>query len=334
MIFNVDKQICEDKGVNVITPDKNIMNISPGYGTNTLPGCVRLKDIVNFKSEALIMGDEGVYLHDDGEGYLRVEDDMIGYFSTQTGYKLKSIKGIMVDIPKKSIMNTYYDSMYFLGNGEDVLIVYLDGFGYHQYINSIQKRHGLFLKGLPAADKASTVYKPVTNSGFAAMITGKSPAENGIYSRKQKDMKVTSIFGQAKIMGKKALLVEGNIKILNTEVEPVLNVGRDASQNCDDEVLKCALESIDNGYNLMLVHFHGIDDSGHTYGSLSEKTMDAVKTADEYLSELISRWHGMAILTSDHGMHTSSEGGIHGSFRYEDMIVPYIITEGGRKHEN
>jgi hypothetical protein len=37
----------------------------------------------------------------------------------------------------------------------------------------------------------------------------------------------------------------------------------------------------------------------------------------------------MVIITSDHGMHSTDTGGYHGVFRYEDMIVPYIITEGG-----
>jgi hypothetical protein len=28
-------------------------------------------------------------------------------------------------------------------------------------------------------------------------------------------------------------------------------------------------------------------------------------------------------------MHKTNEGGAHGQFRYEDMVVPYILTDGG-----
>jgi predicted AlkP superfamily pyrophosphatase or phosphodiesterase len=85
---------------------------------------------------------------------------------------------------------------------------------------------------------------------------------------------------------------------------------------------------MDSGCNLMVVHFHGIDDSGHSYGDLSAQTLERIRTTDGYVKDLVSRWSGKVIITADHGMHSTLEGGSHGEFRYEDMIVPYIICEG------
>ena len=47
---------------------------------------------------------------------------------------------------------------------------------------------------------------------------------------------------------------------------------------------------MDSGCNLMAVYFHGIDDSGHSYGDLSPKRK--VRTTDGYVKDLVSRWSG------------------------------------------
>ena len=47
---------------------------------------------------------------------------------------------------------------------------------------------------------------------------------------------------------------------------------------------------MDSGCDLMVVHFHGIDDSGHSYGDLSAQTLERIKTTDGYVKDLVSRW--------------------------------------------
>lgn len=345
-------------GLNIITPDKNISCITPGklylmdsilhskfegkssvdrngkvydVGIYTSHKLVRLKDLASFNSQVLIMGDGGAYLQDPGDGYLELSGNSINYDSSDMEHIVKNVRGIMIDIPNRSVMDTYYDTQHYIQNGENVLIIYTDGFGYEQYLNAIKNNYAPNMKNLPAAEKASTVFIPVTNAGFAAMITGKDPTENGIYSRDQKDLKVPSIFAEVLKENKKALLVEGNIKILNTEVEPDLNTDTNSNGTNDDEIYADALKNINNGYSLMLVHFHSIDDSGHNHGILNQKTMDAIKTVDGYIGSLTAKWHGEVIIVSDHGMHSTQNGGDHGTFTSEDMIVPYIITQGGVK---
>ena len=57
--------------------------------------------------------------------------------------------------------------------------------------------------------------------------------------------------------------------------------------------------------------------------------MERIKTTDSYIEQLASEWDGKIIITSDHGMHDTEEGGNHGEFMFEDMVVPYILTDGG-----
>jgi 2,3-bisphosphoglycerate-independent phosphoglycerate mutase len=79
---------------------------------------------------------------------------------------------------------------------------------------------------------------------------------------------------------------------------------------------------------MMFVHFHGLDDRGHDYGDMDQKTLEYIKTIDDYINELANHWDGKIIITADHGMHSTSESGSHGEFRFEDLIVPYVIIEG------
>ncbi|HMA59664.1 MAG TPA: hypothetical protein VKN64_05160, partial [Halanaerobiales bacterium] len=64
-----------------------------------------------------------------------------------------------------------------------------------------------------------------------------------------------------------------------------------------------------------------------------DKTIDVIKKTDDYLKQLAQNWDGKIIITSDHGMHSTKEGRDHGSVLYQDMFVPYLITEGGNSNE-
>jgi hypothetical protein len=264
----------------------------------------------------------------DCNGYLELRGNSIDYLAPNLKDRIENLVGIITDPPGASNMDTYHDTAYFLDREEDVLVIILDGFGYHQYVHAVQKGYAPFLGSIASAKKALSVYTPVTNAGVAAILTGRLPSENGVHTRKDMDVLVPSIFEYANERSKTSVLVEGNIKILNLEIEPMLNVDKNKNGSTDDEIRDKALGIIEEGNSLMVVHFHGIDDSGHSHGDLSSQTMERIRTTDGYVKELVSRWNGKVIITADHGMHSTSEGGSHGEFRYEDMIVPYIICQG------
>jgi hypothetical protein len=264
----------------------------------------------------------------DCDGFLELKKNSIDYVFPNLKDRMEDVAGIIIDPPGASNMDAYHDAVHFLDKDEDVLIIVLDGFGYHQYSHAVQNGYAPFLGSIAPAKMAFSVYTPVTNAGLAALLTGRPPSENGVHTRKEMDVLTPSIFAHADQRGKSAVMVEGNIKILNLEIEPILNIDKNSNGSTDDEIRDKALKRVNEGCNLMVVHFHGIDDSGHSYGDLSSETMERIKLTDGYVKELISRWSGKAVITADHGMHSLPEGGSHGEFRYEDIIVPYIICEG------
>lgn len=309
----------------------SVENDGKTYGVRiyTQRRMVDLRATIEAKHEnLLVMGRNGEYRRVKNDGYLEIRDNTIDYVYPDLKNRVADLAGIMVDPPGGSIMDAYYDTLHFLENGENVMHIILDGFGYHQYLYAMEAGHADFLASLPPANMATSVYSPVTNAGLAAMYTGKPPEENGVNSRKQKDMNTATVFDEARVTNKKCAMVEGDIKILNTSLEPMLNVDRNSSGIIDDEILETALECVDGGYNLLVVHFHGVDDSGHSYGDIHPSTMEAISRTDGYVRELVSRWKGKVIITADHGMHSTPEAGNHGEFCYEDLIVPYIITDG------
>ena len=318
----------EDIVMNVIDSENNIKKIQ----AHTQKKAFRLEDIIDEKFErALAMGGLGEveYIED---GYFKAIGSQIDYTNENGKMIIRDVKGIMINPPKGSITDAYYHMSNYLEEG-DVLFILLDGFGYHQYKYAIENGYLPFLEKQTEATKALSVYKPVTNAGLAAIITGKYPIENGVYSRKQRELKVDSIFKRAKDLGKKSIYIEGDIGILKTEIEPMLNLDNTGDGFTDDEVYKSTMEAIEKDYNFVFTHFHGIDDSGHTYGDLSLETMEFINKVDTYVEEIVSKWNGKVIITADHGMHSTEDGGDHGEFRYEDMVVPYIIIDGGNQFE-
>ncbi|WP_066499065.1 alkaline phosphatase family protein [Abyssisolibacter fermentans] len=346
-----------EHGFNIISSNQNILSVSvgslmsgnlrdivviDGKSSKNVNGEIyftevyrrkkgfKAEDLVDIKYDQrnIVMGEEGDYEFLKEGDFFEIKDNYINLITADGKIKVKKAKGIYVNATKDSNMDVYYDTSHYLENNEKVMFIFLDGFSYRQYEYSLKKGLIPFMsKG--KVKMASTVYKPVTNAGFAAMITGKNPKENGVYSRAQKDLKVPTIFKKIKDMNKKAALLEGNIKILNTEIEPILHLDKNNNGAIDDEILDTAKEAIKKDYDFILVHFHEIDDNGHSYGDLAKETLDSIKLHDEYIKYLVRDFKGKVIITADHGMHSIKTGGKHGEFRYEDMIVPYITIEGG-----
>jgi hypothetical protein len=350
----------DDFGLNIISMEENITSITPGNaylsaardlgsGGTSFKGSgdekleasafqerymIRLEELTDTRPETMvIMGSEGEYLFLKGIKSIafEVEDNRFAFNGTSAEDSIDDLKGVVLDPAAASIMDVYHDTLGFTGNGISVLLIITDGMGYHQYEYAVDNGYAPFMGSIPRAVKALSVYQPVTNAGLAAMFTGRPPAENGIYSRKQRILQVPDIFGELMDNGRKSVLIEGDIQVIKTEPEAWLNSDSDSDGTIDDEIFETAMENLDQGADLMAVHFHSIDDSGHDSGGLSPETMERIKIIDSYISQLVSGWQGKVIITSDHGMHSTSGGGDHGQFRYEDMAVPYMIIDGGKR---
>jgi hypothetical protein len=298
-------------------------------------GVMKKKEIVSFNDlklddeiKLLMMSTKGNHEYIKSEdGYLEIDGSTVNYVDKKSKKTINQVRGVMVDYPSGSVMDVYDDTYYYLDKDVPVMVLFIDGISYFQYEIIANKYPDLVISNLENVNKATSVFKPVTNAGFAAMITGEIPIENGILNRSYRDVLKPTIFD----LTKESILVEGNIKILDLSVETVLNFDKNENGYTDDEIFNSAVKQLDesNDIELILVHFHGFDDNGHKYGATDSRTIDYIKSIDKYIETLSSKWDGKIIMTADHGMHDVLDKGNHGEFRAEDLFIPYVIYNGG-----
>lgn len=239
-------------------------------------------------------------------------------------FTVKDAIGIVESPPKNCITDIKSMVLEALDKDNDVLLIYIDGLGYEVYENAMKLGIIPHMASLSKGIEALTVYPPITDVTFASMITGETPKYTGIHNRDKKPLLVPTIFDIANEMGKTSKVIEGNIKIITDEVETILNIDENNNGTIDDEIYRVAMEEIKKPPNILLVHFHSVDDMGHLYGHKSQKTLDQLSLLDLYIFDLLEHFTGEVIITSDHGMHDDVNGGSHGAFDKLDMFIPII----------
>lgn len=213
-----------------------------------------------------------------------------------------------------------------------VLIV-LDGLGYRWYEASRGQGVTPFLDGLDAPTLARSVYPSVTRVSMAAILSGALPAVNGVRDRGTRNLAVQSILQAVTEAGRRAVVVEGEALPINMPgAELRLSGDRDGDGYTDDNTFDNAMAVLTEGLpEFLLVHFHGIDDAGHTYGPDSAEYRERMTAVDGYLERLLAGFPAgtVVLITADHGMHTVHEGdklGNHGTLSGEDMFVPLWVV--------
>ena len=309
------------KGITIFNKDENLI-------LNYIPiEKIGLSQVLEkeIEDEVYIITSSGSVVNTTPEIYLQSDSNSIFAIDINNN-KIDDIVGIYIENEYNSITDAYDHTKQYLDNGEKTMLILLDGFSFAQY-KLAEERGSLHFLSKHFKNEALSVYTPVTNAGLAAMITGVTPDINGVHDRSFRTMKVDSIFDYAKKNQKKAVLLEADIKILNTEIEPMLHIDINNDGNIDDEIYETAKLLAKEDYDFIFIHFHGIDDRGHSYGPKDKITMDYIRIIDGYLEEISHVWDGQMILTSDHGMHETEEAGDHGECINEDMVVPYFMRE-------
>ncbi|MBN1661585.1 MAG: alkaline phosphatase family protein [Anaerolineae bacterium] len=219
------------------------------------------------------------------------------------------------------------------GTAEHVMLVFLDGFGYVRYLDALEQGVIPNLAALGEPLSGVTVYPPCTSVGSAAVLTGALPAVNGVAWRGIRKTEVETLFDVATAAGMQVVAVEGNALAFNLRnAEMTLSGDRDGNGSTDDNVWQNALAVLDAGMpDLFWVHFHGIDDAGHTYGPRTAEEEAAIHGVDAAVGELLAALPAgtMTIIFADHGMHTVEEEGRlgnHGHLIEEDMLIPIWIV--------
>lgn len=294
-----------------------------------------IKELLNTpdKTPALIYTNEGDIIEKSTEGYLGLEKGKI-YFtdSDRKGKKIFEITGILVSPPQVKITQTADLAFEYLKSGQPVMILYLDGLGYEKFLQAREKGLVPHVEIFQDVQKGVTVFPPISPVAYAAMVTGKNPRETGVKQRGNGIVECPSIFDFAHKMGKKTLIVEGNQQMISLSGKIELNTDENNDGSVDDEICLSAREKLSQDkYDLVLVHFHSIDDVSHQYGPEAPETREQIKVVDDYVGQLLDHWSGKVIIVSDHGQHgVDSAGqrtGSHGEFRASDLFIPFITGE-------
>lgn len=227
------------------------------------------------------------------------------------------------DFPGSVLVDQTYDY---------VILVFLDGFGFQKFKES--KAKGLIpsLAGDGKIYQAVTVYPPRTITGSAAVLTGLMPKENGVDRGGIRKTDAVTLFDLTSENEINSAAVEGESLAFNLRgTEVALSGDRDLNGSTDDNVFANAMEIITTDMpKLLWIHFHGIDDYGHTYGPDDSKIDEKIAEINEYLEQIKAALpkDSLIIYFSDHGMHIVDEEGRlgnHGHLIYEDMVIPVVI---------
>jgi hypothetical protein len=214
-----------------------------------------------------------------------------------------------------------------------VLLLFLDGFGYVRYGEA--RDDGLIpsLTALGEPLVGLTVYPPCTSVASAALLTGAPPEVSGVDQRGIRKTEAETIFDLAVAAGLHVEAVEGEALAFNLRsAEMQLSGDRDGNGSTDDNVLANALAVLEEGMpDLFYVHFHGIDDAGHTYGPGAPEEEKVIREEDAAVGRLLEALPAdtLVIILADHGMHRVEEEGRlgnHGHLIERDMVIPIWVV--------
>jgi 2,3-bisphosphoglycerate-independent phosphoglycerate mutase len=139
------------------------------------------------------------------------------------------------------------------------------------------------------------------------------------------------LFDVAHASGLRTVMIVGKEK-LRQITEPASTDVFDFEKDGEVAITIAAVKEIKQGFGLMFVHFPGGDFTGHEFGWMSKKQLEAYVMGDAALGNLLTaldekklRSSTLIIITSDHGGHKKT----HGMDQPEDMTIPWIVSGPG-----
>lgn len=239
--------------------------------------------------------------------------------------------GSSPDVP-----TVYRQSMAFQPDAKMVLIVSFDGLrpdaiapAAAAHIQSVQSA------GVTAR-KARTITPSLTLPSHTSMLTGVDVAKHGIdwnnYDPSKGEIRVTSIFEEAKKAGLKTAMVVGKEKfkhlIRNKSVDEFF-----FHEGTPNVIAAAAVNVIqDLRPQVMFVHFAHADTVGHKKGWMSGEQLDAIHRADQGLGRIFQGLQAMnllestaVIITADHG----GEGTHHSHGGELSETIPWFAVGAG-----
>ena len=110
-----------------------------------------------------------------------------------------------------------------------------------------------------------------------------------------------------------------------------LSADLDGNETTDDNVLTNVLRILGAGEpDILFIHFHGIDDAGHSYGPGAPEESAAIEEVDSAAGRIVDLLPEgtLVVILADHGMHEVHEEGRlgnHGHLLVPDMLIPVFL---------
>jgi len=269
------------------------------YSRRLLPELVRLREHGEHRMRTLFEKGNTVYLDLEELGY---GTEVVDNINTPEEYEK-----ICMTYGRR--MEEFAPALLKRLQRENVLVCYLDGFGYEMYRYAFRNGRIPFISSHFLITPVRTVQPPLTNPAMATMITGVSPDVHGVHSHKERMLEVPTVF--AGRSGSNTAFLEGDTRILVTELSPVLHPAR-LGRGCDEWIADDAVKASSLHIPFIFAHFHEIDDKAHESGPYSEACMKQIEAADGQVRRIAQVFDGRMIIISDHGVTDGENGGIHG----------------------
>lgn len=181
---------------------------------------------------------------------------------------------------------------------------------------------------------ARTIDYPATSPSHASMLSGLCMEDHGvIYNRYFMYMgysKGVDVFDLAHEAGLKTVMIVSKDKLRQLAEPETTDVFEIVYG--EPAITREAVAQIDNGFDLMFVHFAGPDNRGHKYGWMSGEYMKVLREGDEGLGAIIIALkenglfdNTLFIITADHGGHDKNHIGLV----IEDYRIPWIAYGPG-----
>ena len=216
---------------------------------------------------------------------------------------------------------------------DQVVLILLDGFGYVRYTEALSEGLIPSLESLGEPLVAVTAYPPITSVATASVLTGASPQVHGVDRRGVRRTDAETLFDVASSAGLEVVAVEGEsltFELRGAELQ--LSGDLDGNGTTDDNVLANALSVLRGGVpDLLFVHFHGVDDAGHSHGPGAPEASAAIERTDAAVGRIVELLpeRTLVIILADHGMHEVDEDGRlgnHGHLVPRDMLIPVLLV--------
>ncbi len=214
-----------------------------------------------------------------------------------------------------------------------VVLFFMDGFGYVRYTEALADGLIPNISSLGEPLMGMTTYPPSTSVSSASLLTGAPPEVHGVDQSGIRKTDTETLFDVATSAGLTSVAVEGeSLAFALRNAEPQLSADFDGNGSTDDNVLTNVLGVLSEGTpDILFVHFHGIDDAGHTYGPGSPEECAVVAEADEAVGLVLDLLPPgtLVVIFADHGMHDVDEEGRlgnHGNLVERDMFIPILLA--------